>query len=94
MIRYTPSGTPLGRVQSSIKLLVRDELLVSVEPFAAGQPLLGNFELTRTLQGASVAIVPDSVSGWYRVVARAPGTTQLRLGALGLSVDWTIEVEP
>jgi hypothetical protein len=94
IIRYTPSGTPLGRVQPAIKLLVHDELLVAVEPFANGQPLAGNFELTRTLQGTSVAIVPDSVSGWYRVVARAPGVTQVRLGALGLSTDWSIEVEP
>jgi hypothetical protein len=28
------------------------------------------------------------------VVARAPGVTQVRLGALGLSTDWSIEVEP
>lgn len=94
IIRYHQGGTPLGRVQGKVHLLVRDELLVSVEPFANGQPLAGNFELTRTLQGTSVAILPDAVSGWWRVVARAPGVTQVRFGALGLVQDWTVEVEP
>jgi hypothetical protein len=94
VLRYSSTGTLLGRVQKSIKLLVHDELLVSIEPFANGQPLLGNFKLVSNLAGNSVSIVPDSVSGFHRVVARSPGTTQIKLGALGLSTDWTIEVEP
>jgi hypothetical protein len=94
IVRYAAAGTPLGRVQSSIKLLVHDEILVSIEPFANGQPLLGNFKLTRNLAGNSVAIVPDSVSGWYRVVARSVGATQITFSALGLTTEWTIEVEP
>jgi hypothetical protein len=94
VIRYATSGTPLGRVQPSFTLLVRDEILVSIEPFANGQPLLGNFKLVRDLQGSSIAIVPDSVSGWYRVVARAPGTTRVVFNALNLSTTLTIEVEP
>lgn len=48
-------------------------LLVAIEPFAKGQPLLGTFELESSVAGNSVAIVPDSVSGWHRVVARSPG---------------------
>jgi hypothetical protein len=94
IMRYSSMGALLGRVQSSIKLLVHDELLVSIEPFANGQPLLGTFKLANNLAGNSVAIVPDSVSGWYRVVARSPGTTTIKFGALGLSTDWTIEVMP
>jgi len=94
ILRYDRSGAVLGRVQSSVKLLVHDELLVSVEAFANGQPLAGNFELARNLAGNSVAILPDSVSGFYRVVARSTGPTQLTFGALGLSTTWNIEVEP
>jgi len=94
VVRYTPQGTALGRVLPSFKLLVKDEILVAVEPYANGQPLLGNFELQRKLQGTSVAIVPDSISGWYRIVARAPGTTEINFVALGLSAPLTVEVEP
>ncbi len=94
ILRYSSAGTLLGRVQSSVKLLVHDELLVSVEPFAKGQPLIGNFKLETTVAGNSVAIVPDSVSGFHRVVARSPGPSQVKLAALGLSTEWTIEVQP
>jgi hypothetical protein len=94
LIRYSQGGTPLGRIQNHVHLLVRDELMISIEPFANGQPLAGNFELARTLQGSSIAILPDAVSGWWRVVARAPGVTQVRFSALGLTQDWTVEVEP
>lgn len=94
VVRYTPQGTPLGKVLPSFKLLVKDEILVAVEPYANGQPLLGNFELQRKLQGTSVAIVPDSISGWYRIVARSPGTTEINFVALGLSAPLTVEVEP
>jgi len=92
--RYSPSGTLIGRVQSSIKLLVRDELLVTIEPYANGQALLGNFKLGNNVAGNTIAIVPDSVSGFHRVVARSPGTTTITFSALGLTSDWTIEVLP
>lgn len=94
VIRYTHQGTPLGRVTPSFKLLVKDEVLVSVEPYANGQPLAGNFELQRKLQGTSVGVVPDSVGGWYRIVARAAGTTEIAFTALGLSTSLSVEVEP
>ncbi|MBI2395516.1 MAG: hypothetical protein HYV09_38475 [Deltaproteobacteria bacterium] len=94
IMRYSSSGTLLGRVQSSIKLLVHDELLVSIEPFAKGQPLLGSFKLEPNVSGNTVAIVPDSVSGWHRVVARSPGPSQVKFSALGLTTDWAIEVMP
>lgn len=94
VIRYTHQGTPLGRVTPAFKLLVKDELLVSVEPYANGQPLAGNFDLQRKLQGTSVGVVPDSVGGWYRIVARAPGTTEVGFAALGLSTTLSVEVEP
>lgn len=94
ILRYAPTGALLGRVQSSVKLLVHDELLVSIEPFAKGQPLIGSFKLENNVAGNSVAIVPDSVSGFHRVVARSPGASQIKFTALGLSTDWTIEVQP
>lgn len=94
VLRYSSSGTLLGRVQPSVKLLVHDELLVSIEPFAKGQPLLGNFKLETNVAGNSVGVVPDSVSGWHRVVARSPGTSQVKFSALGLSTEWAIEVLP
>jgi len=94
IMRYSSAGTLLGRVQSNVKLLVHDELLISIEPFAKGQPLIGNFKLENNVAGNSVAIVPDSVSGWYRVVARSPGPSQIKFTALGLSTDWMIEVLP
>lgn len=94
VVRYTPQGTALGRVTPSFKLLAKDEILVSVEPYANGQPLAGNFELQRKLQGTSVGVVPDSVGGWYRIVARAVGTTEIAFSALGLSTTLSVEVEP
>jgi hypothetical protein len=94
ILRYSSAGTLIGRVQNAVKLLVHDELLVSIEPFAKGQPLIGNFKLESNVAGNTVAIVPDSVSGFHRVVARSPGTSQIKLSALGLSIDWTIEVLP
>jgi len=94
IMRYSSAGTLLGRVQSAVKLLVHDELLISVEPFAKGQPLIGSFKMESNVAGNSVAIVPDSVSGWHRVVARSPGPSQIKITALGLSTDWTIEVQP
>ncbi len=94
ILRYERSGTPIGRVQPAVRLLVHDELLVAVEPYANGQPLAGNFELARNLAGNSVALLPDSVTGYYRVIARAPGATQITFRALNLSTTWSIEVEP
>ena len=91
--RYDESGDLLGRIQPMSQLLVGDEILVAVEPFANGQPLLGNFDLTYTSSApATVAIVPDPVGGWYRVVARAPGTATIGFGALGLDAGWKVEV--
>jgi hypothetical protein len=93
--RFDASGDLLGQVQPSSQLLVGDELLVAVEPFANGQPLLGNFVLDyRTTSGAIVQILPDPVFGWYRVVARAPGQATVSFAALGLDVAWQIEVLP
>jgi hypothetical protein len=94
IVRYDRSGTPIGRVQSSVHLLVHDELLVTIEPFAKGQPLAGAFDLGRKIDGESVAIVPDSVAGFYRVVARKPGATRVTFEALNLTTTWSIEVEP
>lgn len=91
--RFDESGDLLGRVQPSSQLLIGDEILVAVEPFANGQPLLGNFELQfSSSDPAAVAIVPDPVGGWYRVVARSAGTATITFVALGLDVTWHIEV--
>lgn len=93
--RFDASGDLLGQVQPSSQLLPGDEILVAVEPFANGQPLLGNFVLDyRTTSGATVQVVPDPVFGWYRVVARAPGNATVSFAALGLDVSWQIEVLP
>jgi hypothetical protein len=92
--RYSSLGALLGQVQPAATLLVGDELLVSVEPYAGGQALLGNFTLERTLSGDAVAIVPDSIGGWYRVVARKPGKATLEFGALNKTARWEIEVLP
>jgi hypothetical protein len=94
IIRYDRSGAQLGRVQPDVHLLVHDELLVSVEPFANGQPLAGGFALERKFEGSSVAIVPDSVAGFYRVVARTAGPTKIVFSALNLTTTWSVEVEP
>lgn len=95
ILRYDDSGDLLGRVQPSAQLLVGDELLVSVEPFANGQPLLGNFELAyASTQPGIVQIVPDPVGGWYRVVARTPGRARIDFAALDKTVTWELEVLP
>ena len=93
--RYDEAGDLLGRVQSSSQLIVGDEILVAVEPFADGQPLLGNFELSYGSTAAPVVtIVPDPVGGWYRIIARTAGMAKVSFAALGLDVSWQIEVLP
>lgn len=92
--RYSSLGVLLGQVQPTATLLSGDELLVSVEPYAGGQALLGNFVLERSLTGDAIAIVPDPVGGWYRVVARKPGKATLTFGALKQTARWEIEVLP
>jgi hypothetical protein len=92
--RYSESGALLGQVQPTATLLSGDELLVAVEPRAGGQPLLGNFELETTIEGTSVAIVPDPVAGWYRVIAKSAGDSTISFQGLGVEVDWSIEVLP
>jgi hypothetical protein len=93
ILRYDANGDLLGRVQPASQLLPADEILIAVEPYANGQPLLGNFEvLFDSTNPAVVAIVPDPVGGWYRVVARATGTATITFSALGLDVAWQIEV--
>jgi hypothetical protein len=93
--RYDEAGDLLGRVQSSSQLIVGDEILVAVEPFAEGQPLLGNFDLVYASTAAPVVtIVPDPVGGWYRVIARSAGMATVSFTALGLDVSWQLEVLP
>ncbi len=93
--RYDEAGDLLGRVQPASQLIVGDEILVAVEPFSDGQPLLGNFDLAYTTTVAPVVtIVPDPVGGWYRVIARSAGTAKVSFAALGLDVSWQIEVLP
>jgi hypothetical protein len=95
ILRYDDAGDLLGRVQPSSQLLVGDEILVALEPFANGQPLLGNFDLTfGTTNASAVQIVPDPVGGWYRVVARAPGRGRIDFAALGITAAWDVEVLP
>jgi hypothetical protein len=94
ILRYAPDGTILGRVQDSVKLLVGDEVLVSVETFGKGQALLGNYPLTFASSAPRVAIVPDPVGGWYRVVAREAGTATITFEALGIKKEWALEVLP
>ncbi len=93
--RYDEAGDLLGRVQPASQLIVGDEILVAVEPFAEGQPLLGNFDLVFASTAAPVVtIVPDPVGGWYRVIARSAGTAKVSFAALGLDVSWQLEVLP
>jgi hypothetical protein len=95
ILRYDDAGSLLGRVQPSSQLLAGDEILVAVEPFANGQPLLGNFDLSYVSTNPStVQIVPDPVGGWYRVVARAPGRARIDFTALGNAATWDLEVLP
>lgn len=93
--RYDNAGDLLGKIQPSSQLLVGDEILIALEPYANGQPLLGNFATSyATTSSSTVAIVADPVGGWYRVVARAPGTAAVSFVALGLDIAWQIEVLP
>lgn len=95
ILRYDDAGDLLGQVQASSQLLAGDEILVAVEPFAKGQPLLGNFDLEYVSNNSSaVQIVPDPVGGWYRVVARAPGHARIDFAALGNTATWDLEVLP
>lgn len=94
ILRYSANGTLLGRVAESVKLLPGDELLVSVETYGKGQALLGNYLLKYEVSSAHVAVVPDAVDGWYRIVARDAGPATVTFDALGLKKLWTMEVLP
>ncbi len=94
VIKYAENGALLGRVSNDVKLLVGDELLVSVETFGKGQALLGNFLLDYEVTGSDVSVVPDPVGGWYRIVARKAGASTLTFKALGLTESLSIEVLP
>jgi hypothetical protein len=94
IMRYSENGALLGRVQPTSQLLVGDEIFIAVEPYANSQPLLGNFELTYDSDTDAVAIVPDPVLAWYRVVARTAGVAHLTFSGLGLDATWDIEVLP
>jgi hypothetical protein len=94
ILRYAPDGTLLGRVQDSVKLLVGDEILVSIETYSKGQALLGNYPLKYDVTATKIAVVPDPVGGWYRVVAREAGAATISFEALGLKKDWALEVLP
>jgi hypothetical protein len=92
--RYTEAGDLLGQVQTMSQLLVGDEIFVAVEPYTNGQALLGNFAMQYTSSSSAVAIVPDPVAAWYRVVAREPGMATVSFAALGQTAAWQIEVLP
>jgi hypothetical protein len=93
--RYDAAGDLLGRVQPSSQLLAGDEILIAIEPFANGQPLIGNFTTSfGTTEPAVAQIVPDPVGGWYRVVARGAGRATISFAALGRDTSWQIEVLP
>jgi hypothetical protein len=93
--RFDVSGDLLGEVQPSAQLLVGDEILVATEPFANGQPLLGNFELAYTSSDHTVVqIVPDPVFGWYRIVARGAGHSTVTFSALDIVTTLELEVLP
>ncbi|MCW5803042.1 MAG: hypothetical protein KIT31_11705 [Deltaproteobacteria bacterium] len=93
--RYDAQGDLLGRVQPSSQLLPGDEVLIAVEAYANGQPLLGRYELAyATTDPAAVQILEDPVFGLYRVIARRPGSAKLSFAALGLDVAWDVEVLP
>lgn len=94
VVRYGETGNLLGRVQSEVKLLAGDEVLVAVETWGKGQALLGNFLLQYETTGTAVAVVPDAVDGLYRVVARAAGASTVTFKALGLNRAIAIEVLP
>lgn len=96
--RYSDTGTLLGQVQPEVTLLTGDEILVAVEPYTRAQPLLGIYEMERSVEGEGadevLSIIPDPVGGLYRVVARAPGNATVRFRALELEATWTVEVLP
>ncbi|MCC6623736.1 MAG: hypothetical protein IT385_20930 [Deltaproteobacteria bacterium] len=94
ILAYSRNGDLLGPVLDHVTLLVGDEVLVSVEPYRAAQPLLGSFTLQREIEGAGVTMIPDAVGGLYRVIARTPGTSTVTVRALGLERTWTLEVLP
>jgi hypothetical protein len=94
IIRYAQTGAVLGQVQDSVELLTGDEILVAVEPYAKAQPLMGTFEMVHSVDAAAVAIVPDPVAAWYRIVARAAGSATVVFSGLGVEKRWAIEVLP
>lgn len=101
LIRFNDAGIPLGAVRDDATLLVGDEIYVVVEAFADSQPLLGLFKTTWTVDVTEgdpdqppLIVVDDLVFGWFRIVARAPGTVTLNAEALGITKTLNIEVLP
>lgn len=98
IVRHNDDGLVIGTVGHSGTLLVGDELLLSVEAFNSTQALLGLFDTEwqiEVLEGDEpLAVIKDLVFGWYRLVARSPGSARLTASALGQSHEIDLEVFP
>jgi hypothetical protein len=94
LTRRSEEGAVLGTLTPQVALYPGDELLVSVEAVAGGQDLLGEFPVSVTGGGDTVAVVGAGVSRWFRIRALAPGQATLVAEALGHRTEVQVEVLP
>jgi hypothetical protein len=90
-IHRRDGGLELGEILEEVELLVGDEMIVDVEPYRDSQRLLGNKDTTWS-SGPEVTLLRDGSPGRRRIVARAPGTTDLVVDTFGFQKTLHITV--
>ncbi len=91
LTRRSADGAVLGSLTPNLTLFAGDELLFSVEAWAGGQELLGEFPVAVSGGTGTVAVVGAGVSRFFRLRALAPG--QATLAVTGLDHQATLQVE-
>lgn len=94
LLRRGSEGAPIGRLLPKLVLVVGDDLIISVEPFAADQQLVGDFDVQWSSGEHVLTVFPAGVEDWYRLRALSPGKVNLTAEALGLSTKLEVEVLP
>lgn len=92
--RRTADGADAGSIPGKLELLVGDEVLLSVEPFAGAQRLLGEPDAQWSVDSASAQILETGSKGRRRIIAMAPGAVSVHAEAFGASADLELEVLP
>lgn len=87
-------GKVRGDLEDKLTALIADDILLRAVPMAGDQELAGQLDTTWTASSNGVTLIPGLVPSEYRLIARAPGSVQITISALGLERQLTVEVLP